>query len=108
MASAWRRSRKNFSAIRRQGGHVNLTDNPIFLTQKRLTHRGGVLAAIVIAALVGFSLVAGLIGQLSEPETFHSRSLSPGKTFYAWTILLEVVVWVLAGFSRISRSLAED
>jgi hypothetical protein len=38
---------------------VKLTDNPIFLTQKRLVHRGGVLAAILIAALIGLSLLSG-------------------------------------------------
>ena len=43
---------------------MNLTDNPIFLTQKRLTHRAGVLAAVLIAALVGLSLLSGLVAYL--------------------------------------------
>jgi hypothetical protein len=40
---------------------VKLSDNPIFITQKRLVHRAGVLAAILIAALIGISLLSGLI-----------------------------------------------
>jgi hypothetical protein len=46
---------------------VSLADNPIFLTQKRLTHRAGVLAAVLIAALIGLSLLSGLIAYLAAP-----------------------------------------
>lgn len=89
---------------------MNLNDNPIFLTQRRLVHRGGVLAAILIAALVGLSLLAGLIAYLADPLNF-SDFRSPqeaGKIFYGWTIGVEILVLVLGGFSRISNSLANE
>lgn len=35
---------------------MNLLENQIFLTQKRLVHRAGVLAPILIAAVIGLSL----------------------------------------------------
>ena len=89
---------------------MNLNNNPIFLTQKRLVHRGGVLAAILIAALVGLSLLAGLIAYLADPlnfSDFHSPQ-EAGKMFYGWTIGVEILVLVLGGFSRISNSLANE
>jgi len=88
---------------------VNLTDNPIFLTQKRLTHRAGVLAAALIAALVGLSLLSGLIAYLAAPHDFDFHSpQEAGKLFYGWTIGVEILVLVLGGFSKISRVLADD
>jgi len=61
---------------------VNLTENPIFLTQKRLTHRAGVLAAILIAALIGLSLLSGLIAYLADPRDFNFQSPQfAGKVF---------------------------
>jgi hypothetical protein len=89
---------------------VNLGDNPIFLTQKRLVHRGGVLAAILIAALVGLSLLSGLIAYLADPANFSNFKSPPeaGKMFYGWTIGVEILVLVIGGFSKISRVLAED
>jgi hypothetical protein len=89
---------------------VNLNDNPIFLTQKRLVHRGGVLAAILIAALIGASLLSGLIAYLADPlnfPDFHSPQ-EAGKMFYGWTIGVEILVLVIGGFSKISRTLAEE
>jgi hypothetical protein len=89
---------------------VNLNDNPIFLTQKRLMHRGGVLAAILIAALIGVSLLSGLIAYLADPlnfADFHSPQ-DAGKIFYGWTIGVEILVLVIGGFSKISRTLAEE
>ena len=88
---------------------MNLTDNPIFLTQKRLTHRAGVLAAALIAALVGLSLLSGLIAYLAAPHDFDFHSpQEAGKMFYGWTIGVEILVLVLGGFSKISRVLADD
>jgi len=88
---------------------VNLNDNPIFLTQKRLVHRGGVLAAILIAALVGLSLLSGLIAYLADPLNFNFPSpQEAGKMFYGWVIGVEILVLVVGGFSRISRTLAEE
>jgi hypothetical protein len=88
---------------------VNLTENPIFLTQKRLTYRAGVLAAILIAALVGLSLLSGLIAYLADPRDFSFRSpQEAGKMFYGWVIGVEILVLVLGVFSKISRVLADD
>jgi hypothetical protein len=88
---------------------VNLTENPIFLTQKRLTHRLGVLAPILIAALIGLSLLSGLIAYLADPRDFSFQSpQSAGKVFYGWTIGVEILVLVIGGFSKISRVLADD
>jgi hypothetical protein len=90
---------------------VNLNNNPIFLTQKRLVHRGGVLAAILIAALVGFSLVSGMIAYRAAPENFSRDLRTPqeaGKMFYGWTIAVEIVVLLLLGFNRISRTLGDE
>ena len=83
---------------------MNLTENPIFLTQKRLTHRAGVLAAILIAALIGLSLLSGLIAYLADPRDFNFPSpQEAGKMFYGWTIGVEILVLVIGGFSKISR-----
>jgi hypothetical protein len=88
---------------------VNLIENPIFLTQKRLTHRTGVLAAILIAALIGLSLLSGLIAYLADPINFGFRSpQEAGKVFYGWVIGLEILVLVIGGFSKISKVLADD
>ncbi len=88
---------------------MNLTENPIFLTQKRLTHRQGVLAPILIAALVGLSLLAGLIAYLADPRDFNFQSpQEAGKIFYGWVIGVEILVLVLGGFGKISRVLADD
>ena len=88
---------------------MKLFENPIFLTHKRLVHRGGVLAAILIAALIGFSLLAGLVSYLAEPDDFHfSSPQEAGKTFFGWTIGAEILVLVIGGFSRIARALADD
>ena len=88
---------------------MNLTENPIFLTQKRLTHRAGVLAPILIAALIGLSLLSGLIAYLADPRDFNFHSpQSAGKVFYGWVIGVEILVLVIGGFSKISRVLADD
>ena len=90
---------------------MKLSENPIFLTHKRLVHRGGVLAAVVIAALIGFSLLLGLVGSLSELSQHRWGFRSPestGKGYYGWVIGVEILVLVMGGFSRISRALAED
>jgi hypothetical protein len=110
MARHRRRLGTNLFAIRREGIDVTLKDNPIFLTQKRLVHRGGVLAAILIAALIGVSLLSGLIAYLAYPGNFPSvRSpQDAGKNFYGITIAVEILVLVVGGFSRISRVLAEE
>ena len=88
---------------------MKLSDNPIFITQKRLVHRAGVLAAILIAALIGISLLSGLIAYLADPLNFSFRSAQEaGKVFYGWTIGVEILVLVVGGFSRISNVLANE
>ncbi len=88
---------------------MNITENPIFLTQRRLTHRVGVLAAILIAALIGLSLLSGLIAYLAAPHDFDFHSpQEAGKMFYGWVIGVEILVLVIGGFSKISRVLADD
>ena len=88
---------------------MNLADNPIFLTQKRLTHRAGVLAAVLIAALIGLSLLSGLIAYLADPRDFDFHTpQEAGKLFYGWVIGVEILVLVIGGFSKISRVLADD
>ena len=88
---------------------MNLNDNPVFLTQKRIVHRAGVVAAVLIAALIGLSLLSGLIADLSAPESFGFHSpQEAGKIFYGWIIGVEILVLVIGGFSRISKTLADD
>jgi len=88
---------------------VNISDNPIYLTQKRLTHRTGLLAPILIAALIGLSLLAGLIAYLADSHGISFRSpQEAGKMFYGWTVGVEVIVLIVGGFSKISRVLADD
>jgi hypothetical protein len=88
---------------------VNITENPIFLTQKRLTYRAGVLAAVLIAALIGLSLLSGLIAYLADPGDFGFQSpQEAGKIFYGFVIGVEILVLVLGGFSKISKVLADD
>ncbi len=88
---------------------MNITENPIFRTQKRLVHRAGVLAAILIAALIGLSLLCGLIAYLADPRDFNFSSLpDAGKMFYAWVIGVETLVLVIGSFSRISKVLTDE
>lgn len=88
---------------------MNPNDNPIFLTQKRLVHRGGVLAAILIAALIGLSLLSGLVAYLAVPQNFDFRSAQEaGRVFYGCVIGVEILVLVLGGFSRIALALANE
>jgi hypothetical protein len=88
---------------------VKLSDNPIFITQKRLTHRTGVLAPILIAVLIGASLLAGLIAYLADPQNFDFNSpQEAGKTFYGFVMGVEILVLVIGGFSKISRTLGEE
>ena len=88
---------------------MNITENPVFLTQKRLVHRAGVLAAILIAALIGLSLLCGLIAYFADPRDFNfSGPQEAGKMFYAWVIGVETLVLVIGGFSRILKVLTDE
>jgi len=57
-------------------------------------HRGGVLAAILIAALVGLSLLSGLIAYLADPVNFDFRSpQEAGKMFTAGRLAWKLWCW---------------
>ncbi len=88
---------------------MSLIENPIFLTQKRLVHRGGVFAAILLAVLIGASLLAGLIAYRSVPSNFSFDSpQEAGEVFYGWTLGVEILVVVAIGFARISAVLTNE
>jgi hypothetical protein len=88
---------------------VTLLQNPVFLTERRLVHRAGVLAAVLIAALIGLSLVAGLLYSSTARNTFPSFTFREvGKVFYGWLIGMQMLVLIVGGFSRIARVLADD
>ena len=89
---------------------MKLNENPIFLTQKRLVHRGGVLAAILFALLTGFSLLSGLIAYRAIPKDFglFYSTQDAGKMFYGWTIGIEALILVFAAFNRICRALSNE
>ncbi len=87
---------------------MKLTENPIFLTQRRLTRRSGVLAPVLIATLTGLILLAGLSVGLVDPKAMHfAGPESAGKFFYGWIVGLEIVVFVL-GAVRIARVLGGE
>jgi hypothetical protein len=64
----------------------------------------------LIAVLVGFSLLSGLIAYRAAPEdftNFHTPQ-EAGKMFYGWTIAVQILVLIIGGFSRISRTLGDE
>ncbi len=81
-------------------------NNPIFLTQKRLVHRAGVMALLSLVLLVGLSLVAAFIYNATH-EQFATRA-EWGRVYYAWLLGLQAVLVIIGGFSRISRVLVEE
>ena len=85
---------------------MKLSENPIFITHKRLVHRLGVLAPVIIAALIGMVLLVGLGESLHN--TFAANPINAGKGFYGWVIGLEMAILVLGGVNRIAQTLAED
>jgi len=87
---------------------VKLFENPIFITQRRLVHRAGVLAATLIAGLIGFCLLLGFAGSSHGPFANHQTPAEIGQFYYGWIVGLEIVVLVIGGFSRVSRALSDD
>lgn len=87
---------------------MKLTENPIFITQRRITHRGGVLAGMLIAGVLGFCLLVGFIGSLTDEFGNARPAADMGRLFYGWIIGLEILVLVLGGFAHIVRVLTED
>ena len=87
---------------------MKLFENPIFITQRRIVHRAGVLAAALIAGLIGLCLLLGFAGSSHSPFANHQPPADIGKEYYGWIVGLEIVVLVLGGFSRVSRAISED
>jgi hypothetical protein len=88
---------------------VNLFDNPIFLTQKRLIHRTGVVVGISLAALLGLSLLSGLGAFLAGATTFHFVSgPEAGEMFYGWLLGLEILILPIFGLARVLRAISDD
>lgn len=84
---------------------MNLLSNPVFLTQRRLVHRSGVLAAVLIALLIGLcSLAAYLYQRATEDVSLATL----GRVIYASLLALQAVIVVIGGFSRISRTLVDE
>ena len=79
---------------------MKLTENPIFITHKRLVHRGGVMAALLIAGLVGVCLLVGLVDSLHDEQLHRFRTPEEsGKMFYGWIVGVEILVLVFGGFT---------
>jgi hypothetical protein len=88
---------------------VNLLENPIFLTQRRLVHRAGVMVALLLAGLIGGSLLFGLVAYISGGSDLHFlTNQQAGKTFYGWVLALELIMLPIVGTSRVARALSED
>jgi len=84
---------------------VRLLDNPIFLTQKRLVHRAGVLAPLLIALLIGLSLLAAFFRQC---DLHPGDRAEWGHMYYGWVLAIQTLVLVIGGFSRVSRTLVDE
>ena len=84
---------------------MNLLANPIFLTQKRLIHRSGVLAPVLIALLIGLSLLAAFFNQCNLHPGVRAEW---GHVYYGWVLGIQAAVLVIGGFSRISRTLVDE
>jgi hypothetical protein len=87
---------------------VRLTENPVFVTHKRLTLRAGMLAPTLIASLVGASLLAGLIAVLADRSGFHFTREQAGQAFYGWVVSIELAVMALGGFAHVWHRLSDD
>jgi hypothetical protein len=91
---------------------VRLFENPILITQKRLVHRAGVLAPLLVALLIALSMVMALYYHLKwdalDTRTYHPSPGELGRGYYAWLLVIQTLVLVVGGFSRISRTLVEE
>ena len=87
---------------------MKLSENPVFITRKRLGHRNGVLAAVLIAALIGFCLLLGLVESLRDSAHSFKTPQEAGKVFYGWIVGVEILVIIIGSFSAISRAMTED
>jgi hypothetical protein len=91
---------------------VRLFENPIFITQRRLVHRAGVLALLLGVMLIGCSMLAALYYHLIwdklNPQPWQATPSELGHIYYAWLLVLQAFALVVGGFSRISRTLVEE
>jgi hypothetical protein len=91
---------------------VRLLENPIFITQRRLVHRAGVLPLLLGAVLIGVSMVAALYYHLAwdkwDNQSWHPSAAELGHEYYGWLLVLQAFALVVGGFSRISRTLVEE
>jgi hypothetical protein len=96
---------------------VTLFENPIFITQRRLVHRAGVLALTLGVVLVGLSMVAALYYHLAWEKwdeqqagyhPWHPSASELGHDYYAWVLVIQGLVFIVGSFSRISRTLVEE
>ena len=88
---------------------MKLFENPIFLTQKRLIHRAGVVAPVFVVLLIGLSMLASLGYELALGTVVERSSIDEtGRAYYAWLLVVQALVLVVGGFSRISRTLVEE
>lgn len=91
---------------------MRLFENPIFITQRRLVHRAGVLPLLLGAVLIGVSMVAALYYHLAwdkwDNQSWHPSASELGHEYYAWLLVLQAFALVVGGFSRISRTLVEE
>ena len=60
---------------------MKLFENPIFITQRRIVHRAGVLAAALIAGLIGLCLLLGFAGSSHSPFANHQPPADIGKEY---------------------------
>ena len=84
---------------------MNLPANPIFLTQRTLVHRNGVLAPLLIAWLLG---LCPLVAYFYQRALGEESPASLGRVSYGFVLAIQALVVVLGGFSRISRTLVEE
>ncbi len=88
---------------------MRFLDNPIFLTQRRLVHRGGVVAVLILAVIIGFSFLSGLLAFLSGSSSMYFISkAAAGKVFYGWVVAVELILLPFLGATRIARAVSDD
>jgi len=91
---------------------MSLANNPIFLTHQRLVRRGGLLAPVLLAAVISLCFVANPLLARLNPDNYrgfyHESPQLAGLNSYGWLLGIEMIVLILGGFNRIAQSLSED
>ena len=84
-------------------------ENPFFVTQRKLVHREGVLAAVILAGILGLSFFSGLLVYRWNPRETSAHTISrPGDTLYGCVVALELLILVIGGFGRISERICTE